>query len=59
MYQDCMEFEIPSSRSCFDENINDYPGVHEYPVATATHKAVQVYESEWLTLFIMLQLIDS
>jgi septum formation protein len=34
---------VPSS---FKENlpITDFPDVHEYPVATATHKAVEVYE---------------
>jgi len=32
--------------STFEENlsIRDFPEVHEYPVATATHKAVEVYE---------------
>jgi len=32
--------------STFEENlrIHDFPEVHEYPVATATHKAVEVYE---------------
>ncbi|KIM39188.1 hypothetical protein M413DRAFT_447151 [Hebeloma cylindrosporum] len=32
--------------STFEENlsIHDFPEVHEYPVATATHKVVEVYE---------------
>ncbi|KAG6834167.1 hypothetical protein H0H93_011459 [Arthromyces matolae] len=32
--------------STFEENlsINEFGNVHEYPVATATHKAVEVYE---------------
>ena len=27
-----------------DLDISEFPEVHEYPVATATHKAIQVYE---------------
>ena len=32
--------------STFEENlvVSEFPDVHEYPVATATHKAVEVYE---------------
>ena len=32
--------------STFEEDldISEFPEVHEYPVATATHKAIQVYE---------------
>ena len=32
--------------STFEENlsISEFPEIHEYPVATATHKAIQVYE---------------
>ncbi len=34
---------VPSS---FAEDLNpaDFENIHEYPVATATHKAVEVYE---------------
>jgi septum formation protein len=40
--------------STFEENldVSEFPEIHEYPVATATHKAIQVYEklvvSRWL-----------
>ena len=32
--------------STFEEDldISEFPEVHEYPVATASHKAIQVYE---------------
>jgi len=36
--------DIVSSTFEEDLDISEFPEVHEYPVATATHKAIQVYE---------------
>jgi septum formation protein len=36
--------EIASSTFEEDLPVHEFPDVHEYPVATATHKAVEVYE---------------